>query len=126
MSLVFDAGALIALERNDRDLWLALKRAASQSRDVIVPSTVLAQVWRADAARARLAKVLEHCVIAPFDGLAREVGALCGRAKTSDICDAHVALVASRAAFVLYTSDDGDLRHLLRVIGRGNPQIVHC
>ena len=126
MSLVLDAGALIAIERNDRDVWLALKRAASQSADVIVPSTVVAQVWRARAAQVRLAKVLQHCVIAPFDGLAREVGTLCGRAKTRDICDAHVALVASRAALFLYTSDLEDMRHLLRVIAEGKPQLVRC
>jgi hypothetical protein len=124
--LVLDAGALIAIERNDRQVWLALKRAASQNDDVIVPSTVVAQVWRASAAQARLARVLQYCVIAPFDGFAREIGALCGRAKTRDICDSHVALVASRAARLLYTSDLDDMRHLLRMIGDGKPQLVRC
>ena len=44
--IVLDAGALIALERNDRMMWTTLKHSASRGEDVIVPSTVLAQVWR--------------------------------------------------------------------------------
>ncbi len=126
MSIVLDAGALIAIERNDRNVWAALKRAALRSEHVIVPSTALAQVWRAAASQAQLAKVLKYCVLAPFDGLAREVGALCGRAKVADICDAHVALVASREGEQLYTSDVADMQALLRIIGARRPAIIRC
>ena len=121
---VLDSGALIALERNDRALWTVLKGAAILSQDVLVPSTVLAQVWRNAPTQARLAAALQFCVIAPFDAVARDVGILCGRTRTGDICDAHVAIVAQTYADVLYTSDPKDLRTLLAAIPGRRPMIL--
>ena len=125
-SIVLDSGALIALARNHRVVWAALKLAALQNRDVLVPSTVLAQVWRGTKAHAQLSKALQHCVIAPFDAVAREVGELCKRARTADICDAHVAIIAGSQGDVLYTSDPKDMRRLLAVYGQRRPAIVPC
>lgn len=124
--VVLDAGALIALERNDRTIWALLKAAALSNTDVLVPSTVLAQVWRGTAAQARLGAALRHCAITAFDPLARAVGELCGRAGTRDVCDAHVALVAARHGDVIYTSDPRDLRRLIAACGRRRPRIVAC
>ena len=124
--VVLDAGALIALERNDRAVWAALKVAASRSVEIVVPSTALAQIWRGTAAQAQLAKALQYCVIAPFDPVARSVGELCGRSKTSDICDAHVAIIASRDGELLYTSDPHDMRRLLLAYGKRRPTVVRC
>jgi len=123
---VFDSGALIALERNDRTVWAALKLAALKNTDVLVPSTVLAQVWRGTRSQAQLSKALRHCVIASFDSVAREVGELCGRARTADICDAHVAIIAGSQGDVLYTSDPEDMRRLVAAYGRRRPAIVPC
>jgi hypothetical protein len=123
---VLDAGALIALERNDRKLWAELKLAAIRSEDVLVPSSALAQVWRGAPRQARLAQALGHCVIASFDAVARPVGELCGRTRTADICDAHVAIVASLRGDVLYTSDPGDLRRLIAAFGKRMPVIIRC
>ena len=120
------AGALIALERNDRAVWAALKASASGGRDVLVPSAALAQVWRARRSQALLSRALEHCVVSSFHDVAWEVGELCGRTRTSDICDAHVAIVASRDADALYTSDPGDLRKLVAACRGGMPQIIRC
>jgi predicted nucleic acid-binding protein len=123
--IVLDSGALIALERNDRVVWAALKLAASRNADVLVPSAALAQVWRGTDSQAQLARALRHCVIASFDAVARAVGELCGRTRTVDICDAQVALIAARQGDVLYTSDPSDLRRLLKACGRV-PAIVRC
>ena len=123
---VLDSGALIALERNDRAVWAALKLAASKSTDVLVPSTALAQVWRGTAAQAQLSKALQHCVIASFDAVACAVGELCGRTRTTDICDAHVAIIAARQGEVLYTSDPEDMRRLVAAYGRRRPAIIRC
>jgi hypothetical protein len=123
--IVLDSGALIGLERNDRGLWAALKLAALRDEDVHVPVTALAQVWRGRSAQARLSKALGFCVLASFDRVAREAGELCGRTSTSDICDAHVALVAAEKGAVLYTSDAEDLRRLLSAAGR-RLVIVSC
>jgi hypothetical protein len=126
IGVVLDAGALIALGRNDRSIWAALKLAVSQGSDVIVPSTALAQVWRGTGAQAQLAKALQFCVVASFDSVARSVGELCGRSKTNDICDAHVALVASSHGEFLYTSDVQDMKRLLATCGERRPAIVRC
>lgn len=124
--LVLDAGALIALERNDRPMWTALKLAALAGEDVLVPSTVLAQVWRNRPSQALLAKALGHCGVASFDRVAKQVGELCAKAGTDDICDAHVAWIATRAESILYTSDPKDLRRLIAACRRSPPTIVRC
>ena len=124
--LVLDSGALVALERNDRALWTALKDSALAGDDVLVPSTALAQVWRGSPSQALLSRALRHCVIASFDALARRVGELCGRADTDDLCDAHVALVAATQGDVLYTSDVADLRRLIPHCRARTPVIIRC
>lgn len=125
-AIVLDAGALIALEQNDRAVWTALKLAALDGRDVLVPAAALAQIWRSTARQARLASALKYCVLASFDPLARRIGELCGSARTADICDAQVAIVASEQGDVLYTSDVDDMRRLLRTLGGRAPVIVRC
>ena len=124
--IVLDAGALIALERNDRTLWAALRIAAATRSHVTVPSAALAQIWRGTTRQALLAKALHHCVIASFDALARRVGELCGKTKTTDICDAQVAIVAASQGDVLYTSDPKDMRRLIAALGAKRPVIVRC
>jgi predicted nucleic acid-binding protein len=126
MSMVLDTGALIALERNDRAIWAALKVSASRTEDVVVPTTVLAQVWRGHPRQARLARVLQHCVLASFDDLARQVGELCAQTQTRDLCDAHVALVTIAHGARLYTSDPSDLNLLLSALGQSRAMIVRC
>ena len=125
--IVFDAGALVALDRGDRTLWSDLKAAALAGVDVAVPAAVVAQVWRASARQARLSRALAGCEIASFDDVARAVGELCGRAGTSDVVDASVAVVAaSSGANRLYTSDPADLRHLLHTLGARQVKVTRC
>ncbi len=123
---VLDAGALIALERNDRSMWAALKAAVLAGDDVLVPTSALAQVWRGTAKQSRLGQALQHCVRASFDDRANQIGELCGRTHTSDVCDAHVALVAAALADVLYTSDPDDLIPLIAACRRRKPVVISC
>lgn len=124
--MTLDAGALIALERDDRKVWAALKLAALRGRDVAVPTTALAQVWRGSPRQAWLSRALAYCTDAAFDSRAREVGELCAATDTSDVCDAHVALVASARGGALYTSDASDLSVLLRAARGRSVTIVPC
>jgi hypothetical protein len=126
VSVVLDSGALIALERNDKRMWTALKLAALGNVDVLVPSAALAQVWRATPRQARLSSALEFCVLASFDAVARAVGELCGRTRTKDIVDAQVAIVAATRGDVLYTSDPTDMKRLLVACRGRTPAIVRC
>lgn len=124
--IVLDAGALIALERMDRAMWLDVRSVASRAGEVVVPSTALAQAWRGAASQATLARALQYCVIAAFDPFARAIGELCGRTRTSDICDAHVAFVAAAGGDILYTSDPADMLRLISAIGPQRPKIIRC
>ena len=121
-ALVLDAGALIALDRNDRSVWAMLRNAADDSAQVSVPAGVIAQAWRDGSRQALLARALAHCDEVPLEGsLARATGLLCGRTDTADIVDASVALVAAARSqtvpTTLVTSDPVDLRHLLQTLG---------
>ena len=53
--ITFDAGGLIALERNDRRVFSILDTALEDGDRIIVPATALAQVIRNPAKQVRLA-----------------------------------------------------------------------
>ncbi len=123
-AVVLDTGMLLQLERGNLSMWTLLHAFARQKVDVIVPSTVLAQAWRGSSKQARLSQALDDCSIAPFDPYARRVGALCGQAKTTDIVDAHVALVTAAFAEAVYTSDPKDISRLLGFCKPADPAII--
>jgi hypothetical protein len=83
-------------------------------------------VWRATPAQAQLSKALRFCVIASFDAIARAVGELCGRTRTTDICDAQVAIVAATQGDFLFTRDPRDMHRLITAFGSRRPAIVRC
>jgi predicted nucleic acid-binding protein len=113
VSLTFDTGALIALERNDRKLWTALRSAVAKEQVATVPTVVVAQAWRGSAPQALLARALKLCWAQPLsDELARSAGELCGRSGTADIVDAVVVASAARRSDVIVTSDRTDLERL--------------
>jgi predicted nucleic acid-binding protein len=110
--ITLDAGGLIAIERADRRLLTTLKFAHERGDQVTIPAPVLSQVWRG-ARSARLAAFLKKATVEILDeNLAKEAGELCGRAGTSDIVDAVVAVSAARRNDDIVTSDPHDLRRL--------------
>ena len=120
--IVLDAGALIALDRNDRQMWAVLRVAADEGKPVYVPAGVVAQAWRDGSRQALLSRALCHCDEIPLDGVvARAAGLLCGRAGTADVIDASVALTASTLArsadALVFTSDPSDIAHLAETLG---------
>ncbi len=106
--VTFDAGGLMALERNDRRVLALLARAREQGMRVTIPATALAQVMRNPARQACLTTNL----IALDGPDATAVGLLLARTGTSDIVDAHVVVCAERAAQTVLTSDVDDLRRI--------------
>lgn len=120
-ALVLDAGALIALDRNDRSVWAMLHVAADAGDVVHVPAGVIAQAWRDGRRQVLLVRALRHCHEVPLDGLlARAAGLLCGEASTTDVVDASVALAVAGASrrgnVAVLTSDREDLARLLTVL----------
>lgn len=113
--IVFDAGGLIALERNDRRVFSILDTALEDGDRIIVPATALAQVIRNPARQVRLWRMIQFdkTEVIPLDGLhAQAVGALLARTSTSDITDAHVVICAQLAGYAIITSDPLDLKRL--------------
>lgn len=121
MTVVYDAGGLIAADRSDRATW-ADHRARLELG--VVPATtapVVAQVSRSSR-QVQLRRFLRGCEIVPFaDGDAHDVGALAGKARTSDVVDVHVVVVADRRGYGVVTSDEGDLRPIIGALGRPVP-----
>jgi hypothetical protein len=113
--ITFDAGGLIALERNDRRVVALLARANTLGAAVVVPATALAQVLRAPARQARLMRLLRQprTATVPLDRAdASFVGRLLAATSTADLADAHVVVCARRARHSVVTSDADDLRAL--------------
>lgn len=113
MTLLLDAGALIALDRNDREAWRRLECARRQGEDVCSHGGVVGQAWRAGAPRqARLARALAGVDVRPLDhALGRAAGELLGRARMGDVIDAALVLLA-RDGDVILTSDTADIERL--------------
>ncbi|MBN1607385.1 MAG: hypothetical protein JW940_12175 [Polyangiaceae bacterium] len=82
---------------------------------LVVPAGVLGQVWRDSVRQVPLRALLagETTSIPALDqAMAQAAGTLCGRAGTSDVIDATVALTARLEHAVIVTSDVEDIRRL--------------
>lgn len=109
MSVVYDAGALIAAESNDRRMWAEHRVRLEMGIVPLTTAPVVAQVSRSPR-QAQLRRFLQGCDVAAFvDQQAHEVGALLARTSLSDVVDAHLALVAAARRATVLTSDPGDL-----------------
>jgi predicted nucleic acid-binding protein len=115
LTLVLDAGALIAIERGDRATVAVIEAARLDGRTLVVPAGVVAQTWRDGSRQALLARLLGATdveVEALTDELARATGLLCGATQTSDIVDASIVIAARRHHATIISSDRGDLTRL--------------
>lgn len=117
MTLVCDAGAFVALERNDRAMWRRLKGELQSARPPVTHGGVVAQVWRGVGRQALLARALAAVEVASLDDdLGRKAGALLGRARTRDAIDAAVVALAVDDDRIV-TSDPGDIQALVAAAG---------
>ena len=116
--LVLDAGALVALERLDRDVIALLKRERLAQRAPLTHGGIIGQVWRGGGGRqANLSRLLAGIEVVALDAqLGRRVGMLLKQTKTSDVVDAAVALLAKDGDEIL-TSDARALLPLVKATG---------
>jgi hypothetical protein len=119
MSVVLDAGALIALDRNDRAMWRRLKAAVEAGDPPRTHGGVIGQVWRGRGARdAALARALDGIDVRPVDhSLGRAAGVLLARARMENVIDAALVLLASDGDQII-TSDPEDIVRLARTSAR--------
>jgi len=91
-----------------------VKDASLLGTEILIPASVLAQVWRGGPRAASLRRLLDAVEVDPLDeGRAREVGVRLGARGGADIADAHVVCCAVVLGATVATSDGKDIRALV-------------
>ena len=112
--VVYDAGVLVAADRNVRAVWADHRIRLEAGIIPVVPAPVIAQVSRSPA-QVQLRRLLRGCEIMPLtEQSAHAVGELMGRAATRDVVDAVVAQTAADLRADVVTGDRADIRRLLQ------------
>lgn len=113
--VVFDTGALIALERRHQRICKIHRMAVGSGFDVVAPTPVIAEWWREGRGEKERRRLLRTLLQEPPDGhVARLAGTAIGRVGAS-VVDALVMAAASIHSDTVYTSDVDDLERLLDV-----------
>jgi hypothetical protein len=116
--VTYDTGALVAAERNNRQMWAL--HAGYLAEEVIptVPAGVLAEAWRGGSRQASLSRLLRMCNTEPMtENLARSVGLLTGASGHDDIVDVSVVEGAIRRADAIVTSNITHIRMVADAVG---------
>src|SRR6266699_1165067 len=93
--VVYDAGVLVAADRNVRGVWADHRVRLESGIVPVVPAPVVAQVSRSPA-QVQLRRLLRGCeVMALAEPGAHAAGRLLALTGTSDIVDATVAQTAA-------------------------------
>lgn len=112
MNVVYDAGVLIAAERNDRAVWAEHRVRLELGIVPLTTAPVVAQVSRSDR-QPQLRRFLRGCEVVGFTpAQAHAVGALLAGSGETDVVDAHVVIVAGESGTDVMTSDAADLTAL--------------
>ena len=118
MSVVYDAGVLVAADRSDRVVWAEHRVRLELG---LVPTTtapVVAQVSRSGR-QAQLRRFLRGCEVEALAAAdAHPIGELLARTGTADVVDAHVVVVAHRHNEAVVTSDAEDIELLSAAMPR--------
>jgi predicted nucleic acid-binding protein len=115
--VVYDAGVLVAADRNVRAVWADHRIRLEAGIVPVVPAPVLAQVSRSPA-QVQLRRLLRGCEIIPLtEQRAHAAGEIMGRAASRDVVDAVVAQTAADLRADVITGDRADIRRLLQAAG---------
>lgn len=115
---LYDAGVLVAADKNDRGTWADHKVRLELGLIPLVPAPVVAQVSRSHR-QVRLRRFLSGCVVVPLgEQEAHETGRLLGLTKTTDVVDAAVVTLALCHNAVVLTTDPSDIERLAQASGR--------
>jgi len=123
--VVYDAGALIAIDGRSEIAMVRHREFLDEGTRVTVPAVVAAQAVRDPAKQARLMLALRGSRVIPFtEDHYAPVGKLLAASGTCDVVDAFVAHTAAQFKAAIYTSDPADMRHLVSTLGLRLP--VHA
>jgi|SRR5665213_544267 len=125
-ALILDAGAFIAIERNDRSTVALLKAAQKNSLSLRSNGGVVAEVWRGGSGnQVPVSRLLAAVELLAVDGeLGRSAGVLIRDAGGGSAIDATVVTIA-REGDQIVTSDQSDIQALVNSSGRGI-KIISC
>jgi hypothetical protein len=116
--LTYDTSALLAAEADNAHLLSLHALALAEEVRPVVPAVVLAQAWRGSSRQPRLARLLEGCLIEPFDEISgRQVGAALAATRTQNIVDATLILGALARGDAVVTSEPRSLTRLATSLG---------
>ena len=111
--VVYDAGVLVAADRNARRVWAEHRVRLEAGIVPAVPAPVVAQVSRSPA-QVQLRRLLQGCeVMSLTEQRAHSAGRLLGLARSGDVVDAAVAATAAELRADVVTGDRADIRRLL-------------
>lgn len=117
MRIVLDAGALNAIDRDDRRVAAMIALGRRVGAELVTVAPVVGQAWRDGARQTRLARALPMIDVWPVDlATAQAAGELLRASGSVDVVDALVAL-AARSGDQVLTSEGGDLTALLDARG---------
>lgn len=124
MTLVLDTGALLALERNDRQMWTRLKGAQDDDELPLTHAGIVGQAWRGGPRQARLAQALDGIDTVPLDeALGHRAGRLLGETGLADVIDAAIVLLSNDGDDIV-TSDHDDIAQLASAAGL-HVELIH-
>jgi len=113
VNVVLDAGALIAIDRDERRVAGLIELGRRAGATLVTVAPVVGQAWRGTARQARLARFLGMLEVRSTSTReARAAGELLASTGTADVVDALLAGVALPGDQLL-TSDPDDLRALV-------------
>jgi hypothetical protein len=125
-ALILDAGALVAIDRDDRAMVARLRAAQHHGLELRTNAMAVAQVWRDRHGRqvnlARLLRAVDVRAVSQRDG--RDAGVLQAAASTADAIDATVVLLAAPGDRIL-TTDPKDITVLVAA-AENRAVIVAC
>ena len=109
--IVFDTGALVALERRKQRAVRIWDTAKRDQTEIFVPGAVIAEWWRSRTdVRER---ILAGITIEPVEGrLGRAAGEALAGVPGSTVVDAIVMALAARLGATVFTSDVDDFEDL--------------
>lgn len=111
LGLVYDTGALIAAESNDRRMWALHARALQRGVLPVVPAACLVEAWRG-AKQLVLSRLLDGCSVESLDAERAKRAGVLQRTGPGAAADATVVEVAVRRGAAVITSDRGDIERL--------------
>jgi hypothetical protein len=113
--VMFDTGALVALERGQQGIRKVHRLAVDLGFPIVATTPVVAEWWRKGKREKERTAILRTLVLEAPDGyVARLAGAAIGRVAAG-VVDALVMASASIRGDTVYTSDVADLERLRTV-----------